>query len=104
MREERALASAREPNYRERPAPQDAPFVYRLGRQPFTLQRRVRFPQGAPTFTTETVDADSLEALLLGRFSEHPIKLRFTRVFLVWFGFLWRKITRPYLERPKQYL
>jgi hypothetical protein len=24
------------------------PFVYRLGRQPLTLQRRVRLPQGSP--------------------------------------------------------
>src|SRR5215207_3270281 len=33
--------------------PSYAPFVYRLGRQPFTLQRRVRFPQGAPPLTTD---------------------------------------------------
>ena len=36
------LALAGEPHYRTPTS--RAPFVYRLGRQPFTLQRRVRFP------------------------------------------------------------
>lgn len=40
------LACGCEAFYREG----QAPFVYRLGRQPFTLQRRVRFPQGAPFY------------------------------------------------------
>ena len=42
-----ALALLRKPRYRK-PIRLKAPFVYRLGRQPLTLQRRVRLPQGAP--------------------------------------------------------
>ena len=37
------------------------PFVYRLGRHPFTVQRGVRFPYGLPVkgITTQMVDASS---------------------------------------------
>ncbi len=52
------VAVAPRPDYRPTHS-QRAPFVYRLGRQPFTLKRRVRFPQGAPEITARVGDRRS---------------------------------------------